>query len=288
MAVSACAECGCDSAFVGPKGWSRRPCLRRAGRRREVRELIQWAARTRRISGSPSAMPAPEEDVRLPDPRWSATSTGRERRDDLRSRLHQAVRERFPSAPTFTSASRPVLSICATSGFTGISARTLWSFPIARVRPKLDEIREQTGVALKPSFRNRHAAASAPGVTGYSSSYFKIAATVDEPAKNHFVGSESRAGAATASAAQSGTSPPRARRATHQGVARPVALGISEYIELGVTRLKSRPRCRWKLVGEHVPLLPPRAGRCSGPGKRRCVRFADEWETQIRERWRLR
>ena len=60
MAVSAL-ECGCDSVFVGPKGWSRRPAsdeLEDA----EIRELIQWAApREKDIRIAINVMPAPEE-----------------------------------------------------------------------------------------------------------------------------------------------------------------------------------------------------------------------------------
>ena len=60
MALTAL-ERGCDSVFVGPKGWSRRPASDEL-HDEEIRDLLAWAGpRGKDIRVAVNVMPAPEE-----------------------------------------------------------------------------------------------------------------------------------------------------------------------------------------------------------------------------------
>jgi U32 family peptidase len=285
MAVGAL-ERGCDSVFVGPKGWSRRPAsdeLEDA----EICELIQWAApHNKDIRIAINVMPAPEEMPAFLSKVERYAAWGANGVMICDPGCIKLVRERFPSLDIHVSVTAGIFNLRDIRFYRDLGANIV-VIPYRWGSSELEEIREQTGVALEAfMFQTVKRGRICPGRC-YSSSYFKIAHTVDEAGKNHFVGSASRGGSCH-----------RICRAKWDFTTGEQDLGqpdlkaspdlllweIPEYIELGVTRFKIPGRERSvKLVGDISAFYRRVLDHVlAGSGDVSC--FAEEWD-EIRERW---
>jgi len=200
-------ERGCDSVFVGPRGWSRRPASDELDDE-EIRDLIQWAQpRNKDIRVAINVMPSPDEIPAFLSKveryaRWGAGGVM-----ICDPGCIQLVRERCPELDIHVSVTRE-FSICATFVFTATSAQYR-CHSLSLGTTELEEIRDQTQVRLEAfMFQTVKRGRICPGRC-YSSSYFLISHERDEAGKDHFVGSASRGGSCHRICRRNGISGPR-------------------------------------------------------------------------------
>lgn len=192
MAVTAL-ERGCDSVFVGPRGWSRRPASDELADE-EIRDLIQWAQpRDKDIRVAINVMPSPDEiPVFLSKveryARWGAGGVM-----ICDPGCIQLVRERCPELDIHVSVTAGIFNLRDIRFYRDLGANIV-VIPYRWGTTELEEIRDQTQVRLEAfMFQTVKRGRICPGRC-YSSSYFLISHERDEAGKDHFVGSASRGG----------------------------------------------------------------------------------------------
>ena len=192
MALSAL-ERGCDSVFVGPKGWSRRPASDELDDA-EIHELIQWARpRNKDVRVAINVMPSPEE---IPTflakveryARWGAGGVM-----ICDPGCIKLVHDRFPHLDIHVSVTAGIFNVHDIRFYRELGANIV-VIPYRWGTAELEEIRDQTGVRLEAfMFESVKRGRICPGRC-YSSSYFLIDHDRDASGKDHFVGSASRGG----------------------------------------------------------------------------------------------
>ena len=192
MAVAAL-ERGCDSVFVGPRGWSRRPASDELDDE-EIRDLIQWAQpRNKDIRVAINVMPSPDEIPAFLSKveryaRWGAGGVM-----ICDPGCIQLVRERCPELDIHVSVTAGIFNLRDIRFYRDLGANIV-VIPYRWGTTELEEIRDQTQVRLEAfMFQTVKRGRICPGRC-YSSSYFLISHERDEAGKDHFVGSASRGG----------------------------------------------------------------------------------------------
>jgi putative protease len=286
MAVSALQR-GCDSVFVGPKGWSRRPASDELDEE-EIRDLIHWARPLGKdVRIAINVMPNPEEipAFLLKVERYALWGAGGVMICD--PGCIRLVRERCPDLDIHVSVTAGVFNARDIRFYRELGANIV-VIPYRWGAKELEEVRDETGVSLEAfMFQTVKRGRICPGRC-YSSSYFLIAHERDAAGKDHHVGSASRGGSCH-----------RICRAKwdlaidEQGISGHPDLKASpelllwempDYVRLGVDRFKIPGRERSvQLVGDICDFYR-RALDHVLAGDDDVSGFADEWN-EIRVRW---
>jgi len=247
---------GCDSVFVGPKGWSRRPASDELSDD-EIREAIEYAnGAGKDIRIAINVMPKPEEIPMFlaKVERYAAWGAGGVMICD--PGCIELVRQRFPELDIHVSVTAGVFNLEDIHLYRELGANVV-VIPYRWGVAELEAIRDQARVKLEAFlFQTVKRGRICPGRC-YSSSYFHIHHTQDEEGKDHFVGSASRGGSchricrAEWDLAIAGQRQPE----TPDLKATPELLlwEMPEYVALGVSRFKIPGRERSvSLVGDIV------------------------------------
>lgn len=278
---------GCDSVFVGPKGWSRRPASDELSDG-EIKEAIDYAnAAGKDIRIAINVMPTPEE---IPlflakVERFANWGAGGVMICD--PGCIQLVRRSFPDLDIHVSVTAGVFNLEDIHLYRELGANVV-VIPYRWGVEELEAIRDQAQVKLEAFlFQAVKRGRICPGRC-YSSSYFHIAHASDAEGKDHFVGSASRGGSchricrAEWDLAVSGELRPE----TPDLKATPELLlwEMPEYVALGVSRFKIPGReCSVALVGDIVGFYRRVLDHILG-GSSDVSAFEADWQ-HIRERW---
>jgi len=286
MAVTAL-DRGCDSVFVGPKGWSRRPASDELGDE-EIREAIAHANRAGKdIRIAINVMPTPAEIPMFlaKVERFAGWGAGGVMICDPGC-IH-LVRKNLPDLDIHVSVTAGVFNLEDIHLYRELGANIV-VIPYRWGVAELEAIRDQAQVQLEAFlFQTVKRGRICPGRC-YSSSYFHIQHTQDDEGKNYFVGSASRGGSchricrAEWELAISG----QIQDGTPDLKATPELLlwEMPEYVELGVSRFKIPGRERSvALVGDIVAFYRRVLDHIEG-GSPDVSIFAAEWQ-DIRQRW---
>ncbi len=286
MAINAL-ERGCDSVFVGPKGWSRRPAsdeLEDA----EIQELIEWGRpRDKDIRIAINVMPCPEEiPVFLSKvERYAGWGAGGVMICD--PGCIKLVRESFPQLDIHVSVTAGIFNVRDIQFYRDLGANIV-VIPYRWGVSELEEIRDQTQVSLEAfMFQSVKRGRICPGRC-YSSSYFLISHMLDSSGKDHFVGSASRGGSChrICRAKWDLTSEERGLMGHPDLKASPELLlwEMPDYVKLGVSRFKIPGRERSAgLVGDICGFYRRVLDHVLA-GNDDVSQFAGEWN-DIRGRW---
>jgi len=286
MAVTAL-ERGCDSVFVGPKGWSRRPASDEL-EDGEIRDLIQWARpHAKDIRVAINVMPSPDEipTFLAKTERYAEWGAGGVMICD--PGCIKLVRERCPDLDIHVSVTAGIFNARDIHLYRDLGANIV-VIPYRWGITELEEIRDQTQVRLEAfMFQSVKRGRICPGRC-YSSSYFLIAHDRDQAGKDHFVGSASRGGSChrICRAKWDLKSDDRGLMGHPDLKASPELLlwEMPDYIKLGVDRFKIPGRERSvELVGDICGFYR-RALDHVLDGNDDVTQFAEEWD-EIRERW---
>jgi putative protease len=191
MAVTAL-ERGCDSVFVGPKGWSRRPASDEL-EEEEIRDLIQWAQRLGKdVRIAINVMPSPDEipAFLLKVERYALWGAGGVMICD--PGCIRQVRERCPGLDIHVSVTAGVFNSRDIRFYSELGANIV-VIPYRWGTAELEEINDPHMRLEAFLFQTVKRGRICPGRC-YSSSYFLIAHERDDAGKDHFVGSASRGG----------------------------------------------------------------------------------------------
>ncbi len=286
MAITAL-DRGCDSVFVGPKGWSRRPASDELTDD-EIREAIEYAnPRGKDIRVAVNVMPCPDE---IPTflakvERYASWGAGGVMICD--PGCVQLVHRSFPELEIHVSVTAGVFNLADIHFYRDLGANIV-VIPYRWGLPELEAMRDQAQVKLEAFlFQSTKRGRICPGRC-YSSSYFQITHTNDDDGKDHFVGSASRGGSchricrAQWELAVDGEK----RSETPDLKATPELLlwEMPEYVALGVSRFKIPGRERSvALVSDLVAFYRKVLDHVLS-GSRDVSAFEGEW-LQIRERW---
>jgi putative protease len=286
MAVTAL-DRGCDSVFVGPKGWSRRPASDELSDG-EIREVIAYANRSGKdIRIAINVMPTPEEIPMFlaKVERFAAWGAGGVMICD--PGCIQLVRRSFPGLDIHVSVTAGVFNLEDIHLYRDLGANIV-VIPYRWGVAELEAIRDRAHIQLEAFlFQTVKRGRICPGRC-YSSSYFHIQHTQDGEGKNHFVGSASRGGSchricrAEWDLAVGGAKQPD----TPDLKATPELLlwEMPEYVALGVSRFKIPGRERSvALVGDIVAFYRRVLDHIEG-GSPDVSAFEEEWRN-IRKRW---
>jgi putative protease len=282
---------GCDSVFVGPKGWSRRPSSDELTDG-EIREAIEHAnAAAKDIRIAINVMPKPEEIPMFlaKVERFAAWGAGGVMLCD--PGCISLVRRSFPDLDVHVSVTAGVFNLEDIHLYRDLGANIV-VIPYRWGIAELEAIRDQAQIKLEAFlFQTVKRGRICPGRC-YSSSYFHIQHTQDEEGKNHFVGSASRGGSchricrAEWDLAIGG----QRQDETPDLKATPELLlwEMPEYVALGVSRFKIPGRERSSaLVGDIVAFYRKVLDHihAAAPGTLADVAsFEGEW-LNIRARW---
>ncbi len=286
MAVTAL-ERGCDSVFVGPKGWSRRPASDELDDM-EIEELIAWSRpKGKDVRVAINVMPSPQE---IPTflakiERYAAWGAAGVMICD--PGCIDLVRQRFPDLDIHVSVTAGVFNSEDIYFYRALGANIV-VIPYRWGTAELEQIRDQTGIKLEAfMFQAVKRGRICPGRC-YSSSYFQINHQKDAAGKDHFVGSASKGGSCyRICRAKWDLSVDQERHAdTPDLKATPELLlwEMPEYIKLGVDRFKIPGRER------SVPLVGDICGFYRQvldhvlAGNDDVSPFAEEWH-EMRDRW---
>lgn len=286
MAVTAL-DRGCDSVFVGPKGWSRRPASDELTDG-EIREAIAHASRDGKdVRIAINVMPTPEEIPMFlaKVERFAGWGAGGVMICD--PGCVQLVRRHFPSLEIHVSVTAGVFNLEDMRLYRDLGADIV-VIPYRWGVAELEAIRDQAGLKLEAFlFQTVKRGRICPGRC-YSSSYFHIQHTQDETGKDHFVGSASRGGSCHRICRAEWDLDIGGRRqdGTPDLKATPELLlwEMPDYVALGVSRFKIPGRERSvPLVGEIVAFYRKVLDHVLS-GSPDVSAFEDEWRT-IRQRW---
>jgi putative protease len=278
---------GCDSVFVGPKGWSRRPVSDELTDD-EIRAAIEYAnGAGKDIRIAINVMPKPEEIPMFlaKVERFAAWGAGGVMICD--PGCIQLVRRSFPDLDIHVSVTAGVFNLEDIHLYRELGANVV-VIPYRWGVEELEAIRDQSQVMLEAFlFQTVKRGRICPGRC-YSSSYFHISHSQDGEGKDHFVGSASRGGSchricrAEWDLAIAGEQLPD----TPDLKATPELLlwEMPAYVELGVSRFKIPGRERSvNLVGDIVAFYRRVLDHIQS-GSSDVSAFEGEW-LQIRERW---
>ena len=285
MAVRAL-ESGCDSVFVGPKGWSRRPATDELADG-EIRELIEWSApRGKDVRIAINVMPAPDEiDVFLSKvERYAAWGANGVMICD--PGCIKLVHERLPQLDIHVSVTAGIFNLRDIQFYRSLGANIV-VIPYRWGVAELEEIRDQTGVGLEAfMFQSMRRGRICPGRC-YSSSYFKIAHTVDAAGKNHFIGSASRGGSChrICRAKWDLTSDSELMgQPDLKGTPELLLWEMPDYVRLGVNRFKIPGRERSVDLVADICAFYRRVLDHVLAGNDDVSQFEEEWN-EVRDRW---
>jgi collagenase-like PrtC family protease len=278
---------GCESVFVGPKGWSRRPASDELSDE-EIREAIAYAnSRSKDIRIAINVMPTPEE---IPAflakvERFATWGAGGVMICD--PGCIQLVRRAFPDLEIHVSVTAGIFNLEDIHLYRDLGANIV-VVPYRWGIAELEHIRDKAQVQLEAFlFQTVKRGRICPGRC-YSSSYFHINHTQDAEGKDHFVGSASRGGSchrvcraewdlAVGGAMQADTPDLKATPEL-------LLWEMPEYVELGVSRFKIPGRERSvALVGDIVGFYRRVLDHILS-GNKDVSAFETEW-LSIRERW---
>jgi putative protease len=286
MAINAL-ERGCDSVFVGPKGWSRRPAsdeLEDA----EIRELIEWgAARSKDIRIAINVMPSPDEIPGFLSKVECYAGWGAGGVMICDPGCIKLVRESFPQLNIHVSVTAGIFNLRDIQFYRDLGANIV-VIPYRWGVAELAGIRDQTHVGLEAfMFQTVKRGRICPGRC-YSSSYFLIAHDMDSAGKDHFVGSASRGGSChrICRAKWDLTSDEREHLAHPDLKASPELLlwEMPDYVRLGVSRFKIPGRERSVALVGDICGFYRRVLDHVLDGDDDVSEFAAEWD-EIRGRW---
>lgn len=280
-------ERGCDSVFVGPKGWSRRPASDELTDG-EIREAIVHARRLGKdIRVAVNVMPCPDE---IPTflakvERYAAWGAAGVMICD--PGCIGLVRRSFADLDIHVSVTAGLFNVEDVRFYRELGA-SIVVIPYRWSAEELQELRGEAGVALEAFlFQTTKHGRICPGRC-YSSSYFQVAHVRDAEGKDHFVGSASRGGSChRICRARWDLAVAGERRAdTPELKSTPELLlwEMPQYVALGVSRFKIPGRERSvALVGDVVAFYR-RVLDAVLAGSTDVSPFAGEW-LEIRERW---
>jgi len=278
---------GCDSVFVGPKGWSRRPAsdeLEDA----EIKELIEWgAARNKDIRIAINVMPSPDEIPAFLSKIERCAGWGAGGVMICDPGCIKLVRESFPQLDIHVSVTAGIFNSRDIQFYRDLGANIV-VIPYRWGIAELEDIRDQTDVSLEAfMFQSVKRGRICPGRC-YSSSYFLISHARDSAGKDNFVGSASRGGSChrICRAKWDLTSDEREHQATPDLKASPELLlwEMPDYVRLGVSRFKIPGRERSvALVGDICGFYRRVLDHVLG-GNDDVSEFEREWD-EIRGRW---
>lgn len=286
MAVTAL-EQGCDSVFVGPKGWSRRPASDELDDG-EINELIAWSRpRGKDIRIAINVMPSPQEIPAFLSKieRYVGWGAGGVMICD--PGCIRLVHQQFPDLDIHVSVTAGIFNNEDIHFYRALGANIV-VIPYRWGTAELAEIRDQSQVKLEAFlFQTIKRGRICPGRC-YSSSYFRITHQLDADGKDHNLGSASKGGSCY-----------RVCRAkwnldiddVSQGVvadlkATPELLlwEMPDYVKLGVDRFKIPGRERSvELVGAICGFYRRVLDHVLA-GSDDVSRFAEEWH-EMRARW---
>lgn len=286
MAVTAL-ERGCESVFVGPKGWSRRPASDELADP-EIKDLLDWSAgQGKDIRIAINVMPEPDETSLFLSKveRYAGWGAGGVMICD--PGCIALVRRHFPMLDIHVSVTAGIFNIRDIHVYRDLGANIV-VIPYRWGVEELEEIRDRAGLQLEAFlFQATKRGRICPGRC-YSSSYFQITHNRDDEGKDHHVGSASRGGSChrICRAKWDLTVGEALRPDTPDLKATPELLlwEMPAYVSLGVNRFKIPGRERspgligdicgfYRRVLDHVLL-----------GHDDVSSFASEWQW-IRERW---
>lgn len=278
---------GCESVFVGPKGWSRRPASDELTDE-EIRDAIAYAnSQGKDIRIAINVMPTPAE---IPAflakvERFAAWGAGGVMICD--PGCIQLVRRAFPELEIHVSVTAGIFNLEDIHMYRDLGANIV-VIPYRWGVAELEEIRDQAKVQLEAFlFQTIKRGRICPGRC-YSSSYFHINHAQDNAGKDHFVGSASRGGSChRICRAEWDLAVGGERQAeTPDLKATPELLlwEMPEYVELGVSRFKIPGRERSvELVGDIVAFYRRVLDHILS-GSKDVSKFEAEWLI-IRDRW---
>lgn len=286
MAVAAL-ERGCDSVFVGPKGWSRRPASDELTDG-EIREVIGHArALGKDVRVAVNVMPCPHEIPRFlaKVDRYAAWGAAGVMICD--PGCIALVRRSFPDLDVHVSVTAGIFNVEDVRFYRELGANIV-VIPYRWSVAELSEIRGEPGVAMEAFlFQTAQRGRICPGRC-YSSSYFRIAHDRDAEGKDHFVGSASRGGSchrvcrARWDLAVAGDR--RAETPELKSTPELLLWEMPEYVALGVSRFKIPGRERSvALVSDVVAFYRRVLDHVLGGGTD-VSPFDGEW-LEIRDRW---
>lgn len=286
MAVAAL-ERGCDSVFVGPKGWSRRPASDELTDG-EIREAVAHArALGKDVRVAVNVMPCPDEIPRFLSKVERYAGWGAAGVMICDPGCIALVRRALPDLDVHVSVTAGIFNVEDVRFYRALGANIV-VIPYRWSVPELLEIRGEPGVAMEAFlFQTTHRGRICPGRC-YSSSYFRIAHDRDAEGKDHFVGSASRGGSChRVCRARWDLEVAGARRAeTPELKSSPELLlwELPEYVALGVGRFKIPGRERSVgLVGDIVAFYRKVLDHVLA-GAVDVAPFEREW-LEVRERW---
>ncbi len=280
-------ERGCDSVFVGPKGWSRRPSSDELTDD-EIREAIEYANSVGKdIRVAINVMPCPDEIPLFLAKVERFASWGAGGMMICDPGCIQLVRRSFPDLDIHVSVTAGVFNLEDIHFYRDLGANVV-VIPYRWGVEELEAIRDQAQVKLEAFlFQSTKRGRICPGRC-YSSSYFQITHTCDDEGKDHFVGSASRGGSChrICRAQWDLEVGEEMRPETPELKATPELLlwEMPEYVALGVSRFKIPGRERSvALVGDIVAFYRKVLDHVQG-GSNDVSAFEEEW-LHIRERW---
>jgi U32 family peptidase len=280
-------DCGADSVFVGPKGWSRRPASDELTDA-EIAELTQEAKRQDKdVRVAINVMPAPSEvdafmEKITPYAEWGVGGIM-----VCDPGLIPLVRSRFPELDIHVSVTAGVFNIEDVTFYDELGADYI-VLPYRWGVQEAEEIRRLSPMKLEAfMFQTTHRGRICPGRC-YSSSYFHVKHFTDADNKDHFVGSASRGGSCyricrVEWSLKSGEyQHPEAP--TLKSSPELLLWELPEYVAMGVERFKIPGRERSPQLVRDIVGFYRRALDHVLAGNPDMCTFAPEWE-ELKRRW---
>ena len=192
MAIDAL-ECGADSVFIGPKGWSRRPVSDELSDL-EMKEVIQFAGNTGKEARiAINVMPCPDEIPLFLHKVEQYFAWGAAGVMICDPGCIHLVREHFPDVDIHVSVTAGLFNIEDIHFYRSMGAN-LVIIPYRWGVAEIEQVRNKVDVGLEAFlFQTPHRGWICPGRC-WSSSYLNIDRWVDEEGKDHCIGSASRGG----------------------------------------------------------------------------------------------
>ena len=280
-------ECGADSVFVGPKGWSRRPASDELSDL-EIEELIHHAKKLGKdVRIAVDVIPAPSEVEAFmakiePYAEWGAGGVM-----VCDPGLIPLVRQRFPKLEIHVSVTAGVFNTEDVNFYDELGADYI-VLPYRWGVAEAEEIRRASPMKLEAfMFQTSHRGRICPGRC-YSSSYFHVKHFHDEDNKDHFVGSASRGGSCfrvcRVEWALKAGDYKHPQAPTLKSSPELLLWELPEYVAMGVERFKIPGRERSPDLVDDIVRFYRRALDHVLAGNSNMCAFAPEWQ-ELKSRW---